>query len=325
MSEKKHKIFITRAIPRAGIDILKDVCRIDVYPENQGIPRRQLKEKVADAEGLLCLLTDSIDREIIDNASRLKVISNFAVGYNNIDVDYAAQKGIWVTNTPGVLTDDTADFCWTLIMAVTRRLVEGDRMVRSGGFKGWAPMFMLGQNLREKTLGIVGAGRIGAAVAERSRGWNMRILYFDRNRNEYLENELGAEKADLERLLGESDLVSLHVPLTDDTRHIIDRKALQRMKSSAYLINTARGPLVDEAALVTALRESWIAGAGLDVFENEPEVAPGLSELENVILAPHLGSATVETRNEMARLAARNLLVALEGKKPPFPVNSVAQ
>ena len=317
----KHQIFVTRKIPRAGLELLEKKCNVEVFSGERGIPPDLLKSKINNIDGLLCLLSDTIDREIIDSAPNLKVISNYAVGYNNIDVNYATSKGIVVTNTPGVLTDATADLSWALLMAVTRRIVEGDQMMCASQFYGWGPMLLMGQDLKEKTLGIVGAGRIGTAVAERSRGWNMRILYYSRTTNLHMENKLSARKVTLKELISESDFVSLHVPLIPETRHIIDETALRRMKSSAYLINTSRGPVVDEKALVRALKEGWISGAALDVYEKEPLLEPGLAELKNVVLAPHIGSATIETRNEMARIAAKNMLAVLDGESPQFPVN----
>ncbi len=317
----QYRIYLTRKIPEAGLKLLRPHCQMEIFSEDHPIPRELLLEKVREVEGLLCLLSDPIDREVIDAAPRLRVISNYAVGYNNIDVEYATRKGIVVTNTPGVLTDATADLTWALLLAVARRIVEGDSMMRQGQFRGWSPMLLLGQEVKGKTLGIVGAGRIGTAVAERSRGWNMNILYYDRGENRYLEQELNARRMELEELLEQSDFVSLHVPLTAETHHLIDEQALRRMKRSAYLINTARGAVVDEAVLVRALREGWIAGAALDVYEHEPELTPGLSELSNVVLAPHIGSATIDTRNKMAEIAARNLLDGLNGKRPQFPVN----
>ncbi len=319
--DQKHKIVITRRIPESGIQLLKQSCEVYIYPDDDAISKEVLLEKIKDADGLLCLLSDPIDSTIIDAAPRLKVISNYAVGYNNIDVAAATARGIAVTNTPGVLTDATADLAWSLLLAVTRRIAEGDLMVREGRFEGWGPMLLLGRDLKNRTLGIIGAGRIGTAMAERSRGWNMKILYYSRSANTYLEKNLGARRAGLAEVLEQSDFVSLHLPLTRETRHLIDEAALRRMKPGAFLINTARGPVVDEAALVRVLREGTIAGAGLDVYENEPQLAPGLAELDNVVLAPHTGSATIGTRDEMAEIAARNILEVLEGRRPPFPVN----
>jgi len=249
------------------------------------------------------------------------VVSNYAVGYDNIDVEAATRRGIIVTNTPGVLTEATADMAWTLLLAAARRVAEGDRIMRRQSFQGWGPLFLLGQDITGKTLGILGAGRIGSAVARRSTGWNMKILYYDRNRNQDLEKKYAAKKVDLNRLIQSADFISIHLPLSAETHHLINQENLSKMKKSTVLINTARGSIIDEQALVKALREKWIAAAGLDVYENEPFLTAGLSELENVVLAPHIGSATVKARDDMARIAASNLLAVLDGKRPPNPVN----
>jgi glyoxylate reductase len=288
---------------------------------DQQITRVELLKKVEEIDGLLCLLSDKIDKELINRAAKLKVISDFAVGYNNVDVDYASRKGIVVTNTPGVLTDATADFTWALLMAVYRRVAEGDRLCREGRFLGWEPMLLLGQDLKHKTLGIMGAGRIGTAVVERSQGWDMSILYFANSRNSFIEENFRARKVALKELLEKSDVVSIHLPLAPETKYLINEETLRIMKNSAVLINTARGSIIDEMALVKALKEKWIAGAGLDVFENEPEITPGLKEFDNVVLAPHIASATLGTRQKMSELAAKNLLAVLEGRVPEFPVN----
>ena len=272
--------------------------------------------------GLVCLITDTIDAEVLGAAPDLKVVSNVAVGYNNIDVAAATKAGVVVTNTPDVLTETTADFAWTLLMATARRLVEADRYVREGKFRQWEYMLLLGGDIHGKTLGVVGFGRIGRAVARRALGFGMRVLYQDAvAAPAAVEAELRATRADLPTLLRESDFVSLHTPLLPETRHLLNAQSLRTMKRTAYLINAARGPVVDEAALVQALREGWIAGAGLDVFEEEPAVHPGLIGLPNVVLAPHIASASRATRVEMARLAVENCLSVLEGKAPPTPVN----
>ncbi|MFZ0390773.1 MAG: D-glycerate dehydrogenase [Calditrichia bacterium] len=320
-STNSKKVLVTRRIPESQLEILRKEFQVEVYDKKGPIPRTLLLEKIATVDGLLSLLSEQIDRELFEHAPRLKVVSNFAVGYNNIDVAAATEFGVVVTNTPDVLTDATADLSWALLLAVARRVVEGDRQTRPGRILEWEPDYLLGSDLKGRTLGILGAGRIGQAVAERSRGWDMQVLYFDRGQNSFMENKLGARRKSLDELLAAADFVSIHLPLTEETRHLINADALNRMKSTAYLINTARGPIVDEQALVKALREEGIAGAGLDVFEDEPELAPGLAELENVVLTPHIGSATTHTRHEMARLAAINLRAVLEGEKPPFPVN----
>lgn len=320
-NNSRPRVFVTRKIPQAGLDMLKEHCEITVNPHNRVLTKAELMDGVRTADGLLCLLTDEITSEIMDVNPNLKVIGNYAVGYNNIDVEAATKRGIQVTNTPGVLTDTTADLAWALIMAVGRRVVEGDTFTREGRFSGWDPMLLLGTDITGKTLGIIGMGRIGQAVARRAMGFDMRIVYHDVTRVSAAEEEYQAGFVGLDELLRQSDFVTIHAPLTDETRHMIGRRELGLMKKTAYLINSARGPLVDERALVEALREGIIAGAGLDVYEDEPELAPGLAELPNTVLLPHLGSATLETRTKMAEMAAANLLAALAGKRPSHIVN----
>ena len=275
------------------------------------MPPADLRARLARADGLVSVVTDAIDREAIDAAGRLKVVANIAVGYNNIDVAHARSRSIVVTNTPDVLTDAVADYTWALILALTRRIPEGERLVRAGNWKGWALDFMLGSELKGKQLGIVGFGRIGRAVAERAAVFGMRVVHTGRGAPAPLS---------IDRLLNTSDVVSLHVPLTSETRHLIDKRALARMKRSAYLVNVSRGPVVDEEALAWALDQHLIAGAALDVYEQEPVVHPRLLGLENVLLAPHLGSATTETRTAMANLAVDNVLAVLQGRPPLTPV-----
>jgi glyoxylate reductase len=294
---------------------LSAVADVDLYTGEAAIPTDELRARVAGKDALVCLLTDAIDKSVIDAGAALKVISNVAVGYNNIDVAYARSKGIAVTNTPDVLTESVADFTWALILAITRRLSEGERLLRRGDWKGWALDFMLGSELRGKQLGLVGVGRIGRAVAARAPAFGMTVAYTSRR-----ELDGVGEAMSLDRLLLTSDVVSLHVPLTPDTRHLIDRRALTRMKRSAYLINTARGPVVDEEALAWALQSHLLSGAALDVYENEPVVHAGLLTLENVLLVPHLASGTTETRTAMADLAVRNVLAVLAGQPPVTPV-----
>ena len=319
-NNRKTRVFVTRQIPQAGLDLLKEHHEVIVNPHNRVLSKDELLDGVRTADGLLCLLTDDITAEVMDINPNLKVISNYAVGYNNIDVEAATKRGIQVTNTPGVLTDTTADLAWALIMAVGRRVVEG--MSSPGrAFEGWDPMLLLGTDITGKTLGIVGMGRIGQAVARRAMGFDMRILYHDMAPVPVAEEEYQAEFVALDELLRQSDFVTIHAPLTDETRHMIGRRELSVMKKTAYLVNTARGPLVDEEALVEALRDGIIAGAGLDVYENEPRLASGLAELPNTVILPHLGSATLETRTKMATMAAANLVAALEGKRPPHIVN----
>lgn len=316
------KVLVTREIPEKGLSqIEQEVDQVNVYRGDTPIPRKQLEREVKDVHGLLCLLTDHIDRALIEQAEELHVISNFAVGYDNIDISSATENGILVTNTPGVLTRSTAELTWSLLLATVRRVVEADQFVRDGSFKGWSPTLFRGLELGGKTLGIFGAGRIGQAVGRRANAFDMSILYSSRSRKGEFEAETGASYVELDDLLQESDVLTLHCPSTDETRGLLDEDALRRMKKGAYLINTARGDVVDEAALVELLEDGHLAGAGLDVFENEPEVHPGLLDLENVVLLPHIGSATHETRDKMADMAARNLIRGLQGEEPPHPVN----
>lgn len=320
---RRPNVFVTRRIPEEGLRIVAEHCEMEVSDFDGVLPKEILLEKVQGRDGILCLLTDTIDREVMEAAGpNLKVIANYAVGYNNIDVEEATRRGIMVTNTPGVLTETTADLAWALLMSVARRIVEADKFVRAGKFRGWEPMLFLGTDVYGATLGIVGFGRIGQAVARRAQGFNMRVLYYDLVRAPFhVERELKVAFRPLPELLQEADFVSIHVPLTKDTYHLIGEKELRMMKREAYLINTARGPIVDEKALVRALKEGWIRGAALDVFENEPEVEPELLELDNVVLAPHIGSASYATRTRMAVMAAGNLVQALRGEIPPNLVN----
>ncbi len=319
---ERKSVFVTRRIPRAGLDLLRRAgLELDVFPEDRPPTREELLRGVRGKEGLLCLLTDRVDREVMDAAPGLEVISLYAVGYDKVDLDEATRRGILVTNTPGVLTDATAELAWALLFAAARRIVEADRFFRSGRWTGWGPMQFLGAGISGRTLGVVGAGRIGTAFAGKSRGFGMEILYVHPRANPVLEEELGARRVTLEELLRESDFVSLHVPLTPATRGMIGAGELALMKPSAVLINTARGPVVDEKALVRALKEGRPGAAGLDVYEEEPRPAPGLTDLPNVVCLPHIGSATVETRTRMARMAAENLLAGLEGRVPPDLVN----
>ena len=315
--ESKSKVFVTRRLPSSVMARLEAACDVDRYEGTGAIPRDELLSRVAGAQALISMVTDVVDRPVIEAGTALRVIANVAVGYNNIDLDAARERGVVVTNTPGVLTDATADFTWALILGITRRVGEGERLLRRGEWKGWALDFLLGSGLRGKQLGIVGFGRIGQAVAARADAFGMRVVCTSRMSALY---GTPLEAMPLDRLLSSSDVVSLHVPLTDETRHLIDQPALARMKRSAYLINTSRGAVVDEAALAWALRSHLIAGAALDVYEREPEVHPDLLTLENVLLAPHLGSATSETRTAMADLAASNVLAVLTGDTPLTPI-----
>jgi glyoxylate reductase len=309
-------VLVTRRLPSAVIAKLATVGAVDVYSGETAIALDELRARIADKDALVCLLADAIDRTVIDAAPMLKIVANVAVGFSNIDVPYATSRGIAVTNTPDVLTEAVADFTWAMILAITRRISEGERLVRSGQWKGWALDLMLGSELRNKQLGLVGAGRIARAVGSRAPAFGMRVVYTSPSARELS----GASLMSLDRLLNTSDVVSLHVPLTAETRHLIDRKALTRMKRSAYLINTARGPVIDEEALGWAMQHRLLAGVALDVYEREPAVHPDLLGLDNVLLLPHLGSATTETRTAMADLAASNVLAVLAGQPPLTPV-----
>ncbi|RLF38066.1 MAG: D-glycerate dehydrogenase [Thermoplasmata archaeon] len=316
------KVFVTRKIPEEGLKILEKGCdEVQVFPHDRIPKKKEIIEGIKGKDGLLCLLTDPIDKEVISSGDRLKAISIYAAGYDNVDVKEATKRGIIVSNTPDVLTDATAELAWALLFAVARRVVEGDRFTRSGKFRGWSPLLMLGKRISGSTLGIIGAGRIGTAFALKSKGLNMKVLYYNRSKNEVLEKELGARKVSLEDLLKQSDFISIHLPLTPETYHLIGEKELSMVKKGAVIINTARGAIIDERALVKALKEKRIFGAGLDVYENEPEVNEELKKLDNVVLLPHIGSATFETRVKMAILAAENLVASLKGEKPKYCVN----
>ncbi|HET8813918.1 MAG TPA: D-glycerate dehydrogenase [Solirubrobacterales bacterium] len=314
---------VTNRIPEAAVELLREAGEVRLDEREQAIPRTELLELVAGADAALTLLHDRVDEELLEAAGpRLRCIANVAVGYDNVDLNAAARHGVVVTNTPGVLDDATADLTWALILAATRRLCEGDRLVRSGRSWSWGMSFMLGSSLRGKLLGIVGLGGIGRRVAERARAFGMEVAYHSRQgAPAEVEAALGAERMPLERLLAEADVLSLHCPLTPQTHHLIGSEELEAMKASAVLINAARGPIVDERALAAALAAGRIAGAGLDVYEHEPRVEPALLELDNVVLVPHLGSATVETRTAMAELAARNAIAVSRGEAPLTPVS----
>jgi glyoxylate reductase len=309
------KVLVTRKLPSTVLAKLRAASDVDLYTGDTAIAPDELRTRIADKDALICLLTDGIDRTVIDAAPNLRVIANVALGYDNIDVAYARSRGIAVTDTPDVLTDSVADFTWALILAVTRRLSEGERLLRRGAWKGWALDFMLGTELRGKQLGLIGMGRIARAVAARAPAFGMRVACA--SRREVAVD--GAELLSVDRLLNTSDVVSLHVPLTADTRHLIDKRSLARMKRSAYLINTSRGPVVDESALAWALQQHLIAGAALDVYENEPAIHPDLLPLENVLLVPHLGSGTTETRTARADLAVENVVAVLSARAPVTP------
>lgn len=320
MAELPRKVLVARRIPEVGLDLLSGLD-VEVLSEEDPPPRTALLRAVRGASGILTTLTERVDAEVLDAAGpSLEVVANMAVGYDNIDVAAAEKRGVIITNTPGVLDETTADTAFMLMLAAARRLGEAERMVRAGRWRHWGPELLVGPDVWGKTLGIVGMGRIGQAVARRARGFGMSVLYTARSSKAEAERELGARRVHLEELLAESDFVSLHVPLTPQTHHLIGSKELRKMKSTSVLVNTARGPVVDEEALAEALAEGRIFAAGLDVYENEPGVHPKLLELENVVLAPHIGSASIETRNRMAEMAACNLLAVLRGEEPPNPV-----
>ena len=319
-------MLLTRLIPEPGPSLLREAADLVREPEDRGLSRTELLASVAEVDGLLCVLTDRIDDDVLEAAGpRLRVVSTLAVGFDNIDVESATRRGVLVANTPGVLTEATADLAWALILTVSRRVVEGDRFVRAGAFSEWTPTTLLGHDVFGRTLGIVGMGRIGRAVASRAVGFGMRVLYTRRS-GPLPPGAVPAgadwqHEADLEGLLRAADIVSLHVPLTPETHHLVGERELALLRPGAVLVNTARGPVVDEAALVEALCSGRLWAAGLDVYEAEPRLAPGLADLPNVVLLPHVGSGTVETRGRMAALAVGNLLAGLRGEPVPHPVN----
>ena len=317
------RVVVTGRVPEIALEKLRAEHEVDAWESSETIGREELLRRVAGADAVVSLLTERIDAELLDAAGpQLKVVANVAVGYDNIDVPACTERGVVATNTPGVLTEATADIALGLILSATRRLGEGERLIRSGQAWKWGMFFLLGSSLQGKTLGVVGMGGIGQATARRAKAFGMEIVYQSRSEiDPGITAELGARRVELDELLAISDIVSLHCPYGPATHHLIGAGQLAAMKSSAYLVNTARGPIVDEAALASALREGQIAGAGLDVFENEPSVHPGLLELENVVLVPHLGSATVETRTAMAMLAADNALAVLSDERPPARIN----
>jgi glyoxylate reductase len=316
------KIFITRKIPKKGIELLLSKgYEVDINQHDRKKKKKEIIKGIKNKDGLISLLTDKIDKEIIESEPKLKMIANYAVGYDNIDVKEATNKRIPVSNTPDVLTETTAEMAWALLFSVSRRIVEGDKFTRNGKFKGWDPMLMLGQDISNKTLGIIGTGRIGTSFALKSKGFNMNILYYDEGRNDKIEKELKAKKVEKSYLIKNSDFISIHLPLNKSTYHFIGINELKNMKKNTILINTSRGPIIDEEALGKALKENWIFGAGLDVYENEPIVNPKLLKLNNIIIQPHSASATFKTRSNMAIIAANNLIEGLNGKIPKNCVN----
>ncbi|MBT4446049.1 D-glycerate dehydrogenase [archaeon] len=318
----KPKVYITRQIPKVGIDILKKHFTVKVYNKNQAIPKNQLDKAAKWADALLTLLTEKIDHKFLTKHSHLKVIANYAVGYDNIDLVSATKNKIPITNTPGVLTDAVAEHTIALMLALSRRIVEADNYSKSHKYKVWQPMLLMGSQMRGKTLGIIGSGRIGADVAQKCyHAFGMKIMYTDMHKNNSLEIETNAKKTSLAQICKHADFISLHVPLLKSTHHLIGKKELSLMKKNAYLINTARGPVIDEKALLKALKNKQIKGAALDVFEFEPKITKGLEKLPNVILTPHIASATIEAREMMATIAAKNICAVLKGKKALNLVN----
>lgn len=319
-----NRILIPERIPQVASELLQKAgFEVIRYKAGNTFPTAFWKKHAPAADGFISLLDNRIDAKAITQLTKCKVIANYAVGFNNIDVAEASARGIYVTNTPDVLTDATADMAFALILASARHIVTGDRFMRQGKFKGWKPDLLLGMQLSGKTLGLVGAGRIGAAVAKRAAAFGMKVIYYNRSEKRALENTVGARKVTLASLMKSADIISLHVPLNNETHHILDENLLRTMKTSAILINTARGEIVDEKVLIKMLKAKLIAGAGFDVYENEPLVNPALLKLPNVILAPHLGSATETARNEMAAITAKNVIAVLKGRKPVTPVNTI--
>jgi glyoxylate reductase len=314
-------VFVTRPLPAPGIDLLVELgFEVRANDEDRPLHRAELIAGIEQADALLCMLSDRVDAEVLDAAPSLRVVSNYAVGFDNIDVAAARQRGVEVTTTPGVLTDATADLAWALLLAAARNLGAGERLVRAGEWTGWAPTQLLGEPLRHQTLGIVGMGAIGQAVARRAQGFGMNVVYFNRNQvSPEIETSLGAEFVSLDDLLRRSEFISLHAPLNDQSRHMFDARAFRLMKSTAVLVNTGRGALIDEAELVNVLRDRQIAAAGLDVYEFEPKITEGLLTLDNVVLAPHLGSASTLARGDMVRLCCENIVEVLAGRPAVTP------
>lgn len=319
---KRSSVYVTRMLPEAALELLREYCDIEVNPEDRVLERDELLAKVRGRDAVLCLLTDTIDDQVFAAAGpQCKIFANYAVGFNNIDVAAATRRGIFVSNTPDVLTEATADLAWTLLFSAARRVVEADKFLRDGKYQGWGPMLLLGQDVTGKTLGVIGTGRIGSNFAAKAKGFRMRVLYNDIQPNPDFEAQTGGVFTDKETLLKQADFVSLHVPLLPSTQHLISTPELKLMKNTAVLINTSRGPVVDEKALAQALKTGEIWAAGLDVFENEPAVEPALLACDNAVLLPHIASATIETRTNMGLIAARNILAAIQGEVPPNLVN----
>ena len=311
----KPIVTVTNIFPQVALDKLSSEC--DLKINRTSLTKEELMQKVSGSDAVISYLTDRIDQDIIDRGTKLKIIANYGAGFNNIDVTYASERGIWVTNTPNVLHETTADLTWAMILGAARRIIPADRYTRESKFQGWGAQLFLGGDVYEKTLGIIGLGEIGRSVARRALGFNMRTLYHQRNRlPKEEEKKLNVEYATFEKTLRESDFLTLHVPLTEETEYMIGNDEIALMKKTAYLIHTARGKVIDDYALVAALREDRLAGAALDVYEDEPELTEGMRELDNLMILPHIGSASFETRDKMALLVADNILDALEGKTP---------
>lgn len=315
------KIFITSQYPGESVERLSKKYDVAVYPKSTLPTHEELLEQAKDSDALITTVSDVVDKELIDQSPKLKIVSNSGVGYENVDISYATEKGVLVTNTPNVLTETTADLAWALIFSVARRIIEADEYVRQGQFECWHPSLLLGMNIHEKTIGIFGMGRIGTAVARRAKGFNMRVIYQNRSRNEKAENETGAEYVDFETLLKESDFIVITAPLNDDTKGRFGHKEFQKMKSTSIIVNVGRGPIIVEAELASALNAGEIWGAGLDVFENEPEVNDELLKLKNTVLVPHIGSASIQTREKMIDMAVTSVELALSGEVPKYLVN----
>ncbi|MBU3143018.1 D-glycerate dehydrogenase [Clostridium sp. CF012] len=318
----RKKVYITRRIPDEAIELLEEHFQVEINPQDRVLTKEELLEKVVGMDAVLCLITDNVDSEVLSAAGfKCKIFANYGVGFNNIDIAAATERGIIITNTPGVLDDATADLAWALLMAVSRRIVPADKFTRNGAFQSWDPMMFLGRDITGKTLGLIGAGRIGFNFAKKAKAFDMKILYTGLRRNSKIEDELGAIFVDKETLLMEADFVSLHVPLLPSTTHYISEKEFSLMKKTSVIVNTSRGPVIDEKALVKALKQGEIWGAGLDVYENEPDIEPELLDMYNVVIVPHIASATMETRRNMGLIAARNISKVLMGEKPDTCIN----
>jgi len=319
---KRWNVYVTNEIPKPALDMLEEYCDIEVNRSGQVLSKVQLIDKVQGRDAVLSLLTDSIDAEVMEAAKGVKIFANYAVGYNNLDIPAATERGIMLSNTPGVLTDTTAEMAWALLFSTARRVAESDKYTRMDKFKGWGPMLFLGQDVMNKTVGVIGAGRIGLSFAKRAKAFDMKVLYTSTAANPQFEQATGGEFVSLKELLQASDFVSIHTPLLPETFHLIGENEFKLMKKSAILINTSRGPVVDELALVKALQAGEIWGAGLDVYEWEPALAEGLKELDNTVLCPHIASATFDTRTKMGIIAVSNILAAARGELPPNCLNS---